>query len=212
MQTVVRWELIDVENALAGLSVPLKVLQEAVQAGYLGRISRTANDAPNAAGFYQWNDTLRSLRENMARETWRRSDTGNWPTTVHPENLLAIAVSSGNQHTGKETETPSTKAAKGPRTAKAVSINAHQSWLPGLEPLQEDLAPDANLPTWFLLFYADEKELRSELSLPVNMDSEGHVSTWRERIILPALPIDPVLTLPEPDFGPDVDIKIARKR
>jgi hypothetical protein len=79
--------------------------------------------------------------------------------------------------------------------------------------VQEDLATEANLPTWLLLFFADEKELRAaELSLPVNMDCEGHVSTWRERIILPALPTDPVLTLPESDFGPDVDIKIARKR
>ena len=127
MQTVVRWEVVDVENALAGLRVPLEVLQEAVQAGYLGRISRTANDAPNAAGFYQWNDSLRSLRENMTRKNWERGDTGNWPTTVHPDKLLAIAVSSGNRHTGKETATPSTKTPKGPRTAEAVNINANQA-------------------------------------------------------------------------------------
>lgn len=208
---MVRWELIDVEEALAELGVPLKFLQEAVQVGYLARISRRANDAPSAAGFYQWNDTLRSLRENMAGQNWARNDTGNWPTTVHPEKLLAIAVSSGNADTGKETANPSTKAPKGPRTARAVTINANQAWLPGFEP-EEKAVPGASLPTWLLLFYANEKELRAELSLPVNMDSEGHVSTWRERIILPALPVDPVLTVAEPDFGPDVDIKIARKQ
>ena len=31
MQTVVRWEVVDVEEALGKLGVPLKVLQEAVQ-------------------------------------------------------------------------------------------------------------------------------------------------------------------------------------
>lgn len=211
MQTVVRWEMVDVEEALGKLGVPLKVLLEAVQAGYLARISRTANDAPNSAGFYQWNDTLRSLRENMAGRNWGRNDTGNWPTTVHPEKLLAIAVSSGNADTGKEAANPSTKAPKGPRTARAVTINANQAWLPGLGP-EEGVAPEGNLPTWLLLFFAGENELRAELSLPVNMDSEGHVSAWRERIILPTLPLNPVLTLPEADFGPDVDIKIARKR
>jgi hypothetical protein len=30
---MVRWEVVDVENALAGLRVPLEVLQEAVQEG-----------------------------------------------------------------------------------------------------------------------------------------------------------------------------------
>ncbi|MBV8362011.1 MAG: hypothetical protein JO189_29375 [Deltaproteobacteria bacterium] len=211
MQTMVRSELVDVEETLGKMGVPLKVLEEAVQAGYLAGISRTANDAPNAAGFYQWNDTLRSLRENMASQNWERNDAGNWPTTVHPDKLLAIAVSSGNADTGKETANPSTKALKGPKTARAVTINANQPWLPDFE-LEEEVAPEANLPTWLLLFYAAEKELRAELSLPVNIDSEGHVSAWRERVILPALPVDPVLTVPEPDFGPDVDIKIARKR
>ena len=212
MQTAIWSELDDVEAALARLEVPLELLQEAVQAGYLGRISRTANDAPNAAGFYQWNDTLRSLRENMARRNWQRNDNGNWPTTVHSEKLRAIAVSSGNQDTGNAKATPSTKTAKGPRTAKAVSVNANQPWLPGFEPVQYDEAQEPNHPTWLLLFFADEKELRAELSLPVTMDCDGHVSAWRERIILPALSLGPIVTMPAPDFGPDVDIKIARKK
>lgn len=202
----------DVETFLVLLGVPLTVLQEAVQAGYLGRISRTSNDAPNAAGYYQWNDTLRSLRENLARRGWHRNNNGGWPIIVHPDNILAIAVSSGNQYTGNAKATPSTKVAKGPKTAKAVGINANtkQQWIPGLEPLNT-AEQEPTCPTWFLLFFAAEKELRAELSLPVNIDCEGHISAWRERIILPALPLDPVTNIPEPDFGPDVDIKISRK-
>jgi hypothetical protein len=38
----------------------------AVNRGHLAAISRTANDAPNAAGFYQWNETLRAMREELA--------------------------------------------------------------------------------------------------------------------------------------------------
>lgn len=188
---------------------PLTVLTEALQAGYVGRNSRTANDAPNAAGFYQWNDTLRSLRENMASRGWSRNDDGNWPRTVHPDDRLAIAVSTGNQNTGRIDATPSTSRAKGPRTAYAVDVN--QTWLPGFEP-KKPVVEEADYPTWFLMFHREKLELRSELSLPIEMGDDGHVNAWRERIILPTLPLDPEFgVLPGPDFGPDVEIKIARR-
>lgn len=199
-----------VEDVLANHQLPaLAVLQEALQAGYLGRSSCTANDAPNAAGFYQWNDTLRSLRENMASRGWHRNDWGNWPRTVHPDGRLAIAVSTGNQNTGRVDATPSTSRAKGPRTAYAVDIN--QTCFPGFEPKPKVDDADADYPTWFLLFHREKSELRSEISLPTKMGEDGHVNAWRERIILPTLPLDPEFAvIPEPDFGPDVEIKIAR--
>jgi hypothetical protein len=207
-----KFEIKDVEAALSHLGVPMRVLNEAVQAGYLSRKSRTANDAPNAAGFYQWNETLRSLRDNLASLQWQRNDDGNWPTMVQPEKKISIAVSSGNHNTGNVNGIPSTKSSKGPRTAQAV--NANQQILgPDFEPQLHTCDVDSQNETWLLLFYADAKELRSELSLPVKIDCEGHVNAWQERIILPAFPFDPdpLAMLTDPDFGPDIDIQIARK-
>lgn len=211
MQAVVRYEPEQVEEALARLGLELPILLEAVQAGYVSRISRTANDAPNAGGFYQWNDTLRSLRENSAARGWKRDDSGNWPTIVHPENLLAVAVSSGNESVGNPRATPSTGRPKGSRTAHAVEVNAAQGWLPGFEP--QTAEPTAERPTWLLMYFASRDELRAELSLPVSMDIEGRVVAWRERIILPKISLDPdaVVNAPAPDFGPDIEINIAKK-
>jgi hypothetical protein len=213
MQTVVKFEIKDVEAALSHLGVPMRVLNEAVQTGYLSRISRTANDAPNAAGFYQWNETLRSLRDSMVSLQWQRNDDGNWPTMVHPEKKISIAVSSGNQNTGKVNGIPSTKSSKGPRTAQAVNANQQMYLGPDFEPQVSTCEVDSQNETWLLLFYTDAEELRAELSLPVKIDCEGHVNAWRERIILPTFPLDPdpLAMLAEPDFGPDIDIKIARK-
>jgi hypothetical protein len=210
---IVRFDAKDVEKALLRLDVPQCVLQEAVQAGYVSRISRTANDARNAAGFYQWNETVRSLRDNMATRDWQRNDDGNWPTTVHPERKLAVAVASGDSNTGDEKAIPCTKTSKGPRTKAAVNRNANQLQLPlpGFKPPQSNYVAGPQYPTWLFLFYTDTKELRAELSLPVNMNSEGFVSEWSERIVLPAIPLDPVVIVSEPNFGPDVDIKIVRK-
>lgn len=210
-QTQVWAQYDEVEAALTRLGVPLKVLQEAVQSGFVARIFRTSNDAPGAAGYYQWNETLRSLRENMALNGWRRSDKGGWPTTVHPDRLLAIAVSSGNQNTGLAHAVPSTKSAKGPRTMDAVDINADQPWIPGLEPAQPEMEEQNDYPTWFLMFQKHGQEIRSELSLPVNIGRDGYIDYWQERIILPSLPTDPVVIPQTPDFGPDIDIKISKK-
>ncbi len=210
---VVRFEAGAVEEALSKLGVPMNVLQEAVQAGYLSRITRTTNDARNAAGFYQWNETVRSLRDNMVVYNWQCSDEGNLPIIIHPEKKIAIAVSSGDQNTGKIDAMPCSKSSKGPRTAAAVKCNAEQLMLPGFEPLQLQGVVDmeSKYPTWLLLFYTDMDKLRAELSFPVSMDCDGHISGWHERIILPEFPIDPNYLVVEPDFGPDIDIKIARK-
>lgn len=210
MQTEIWEDEASVDMALERLGVPRSVLQDAVKAGHLSRITRTGNDAPSAAGYYQWNDTLRSLRDGMVPHGWKRSDLANFSTAVHPENNLAIAVSSGDQNTGLSNKTPSTKRAKGPRTAQAVDTN--QGWIPGLEPETETADDDAKYPTWILLFFSGVDVLRAELSLPVKLGSDGHVSGWRERIILPPFSFDPSAVVPEPDFGPDIDIQITKKK
>lgn len=199
-------------SALARFGLTVQVFHDAVEAGYLARISRTDNDAPNAAGTYQWNETLRMLREHLAVRGWERSNEGGFPTVIRPQRDVAFCVSSGDQNTGIAARTPSTKNHKGPCTAERVGSNAQLFLFPDMEStVQFD---DNPIATWFLLFYTDEREIRSELSLPIFMDS-GQISDWRERIILPAIPRDEGgdgITRPvKPDFGPDVDIEIRRK-
>lgn len=202
----------DVRMALAKLGLTLEPLQEAVRAGYVvGRISRTENDAPNAAGFYQWNETVKALREQLVMIGWVRNDGGGLPTVVNPANTIAICVSSGNENTGTD-KTPSTKHQKGPCTSGMVALNAQMEL--GIElpnaPVRSSI-DDSILSTRILLFCTDDEEIRSELSLAVFIDG-GQISGWRERIILPAIPIDrdDYRGTREPDFGPDVDIEIRR--
>lgn len=211
METAVHHELSDIESALARLGLTLTPLVQAVQLGYLARHSCTANDAPNAPGFYQWNATLRGLREGLVLIDWNRCDDGNFATIVNPDGSIAISAASGNQDTGKVLAVPSTRSSKGPNTAAAVSINASQ-----YEMFPEVFSPpvhdgDSSRATWILLFYTDRKEIRSELSLPISMDAEGRIMAWKERIILPTQLLDHEITLPNPDFGPDVEIKINRR-
>ena len=201
----------DVEAALACLGLAVAPLVVAVNRGHLEAISRTANDAPNAAGFYQWNETLRAMREELALFGFTRSDAGSYSTALRSDKRMAIAVSSGDEGTGVAAASPSTKQGKGPRTIAAVSSNATQLELFPGEIMMPPPADDIDCLTWILLFRAAATELRAELSLPVTMNDGGQISAWRERIILPSQPLDTPFSIPEPDFGPELEIKIQRR-
>jgi hypothetical protein len=205
----------DVDAALARLGLALPDLIHAVHAGYVSRISRTANDAPNAPGLYQWNDTLRALREQLALRGWHRDNTANFATVVNPRRTLAVAVSSGNPNTGRADRIPSTSRHKGSCTAERVSTNAVQMELfPTSHAVQiHNKEDESETVTWTLLFHTDRHEIRSELSLAVRMDAQGQIEDWRERIILPVIPLDEDgdNLIVEPDFGPDVDIDVIRR-
>lgn len=202
----------DVEAALGRLGLAVAPLVVAVNRGHLAAISRTSNDAPNAAGFYQWNETLRTMREELTPFGFTRSDTGSYSTALRSDKRMAIAVSSGDEGTGIASANPSTKQGKGPRTIAAVSSNATQLELfPREIMMMPPPADDIDRLTWILLFRAAATELRAELSLPVTMNDGGQISAWRERIILPSQPLDTAFTIPEPDFGPELEIEIQRR-
>ena len=79
MQTMVRWEVVDVENALAGLRVPLELLQEAVRAelrrqellehtdAYLAELVAEVGD-PSASELARAEAIARRIREHHAKQ------------------------------------------------------------------------------------------------------------------------------------------------
>lgn len=106
---------------------------------------------------------------------------------------------------------PTTKSAKGPNTVDAVLVNARQLHLPGIIQPPRVEASDGRV-TWLLLFHCDERELRAELSLPASMGDDGRPDAWKERILFPTVPLDPIVTDVAPDFGPDFDIDVKRRQ
>ena len=211
LKTVIHDKPEEVEMALSRLGLTAAPLLRAVRAGYLSRISRTANDAPIAAGFYHWNETLRTLRDELVVLGWTRVDEQMFSTILSPDGRVAISVSSGDEATGSPRGFPRTKRDKGPCTADAIYANVQQ-----LDLFKATSEPDADKEmdcfTYVLLFHADATELRAELSLPVSLDENDHIDSWRERIILRTQPLDPEgAAAPEPDFSPDIDIDVQRR-
>ena len=65
--------------------------------------------------------------------------------------------------------------------------------------------------TWFLLYNRAGDVLRSELSYAKNVDNQGELIDWRERLILP----DIDLSMPQPaimdNTPPDVEVRVSRR-
>jgi hypothetical protein len=70
---------------------------------------------------------------------------------------------------------------------------------------------DEKVTTWILLAHHAKNELRAELSLPLDVGSDGRVSVWQERIILRTQPLDGELVMITPPAQPDIDVAVRRK-
>jgi hypothetical protein len=139
-----------------------------------------------------------------------------WPVVVNSGGTVAISAATGNENTGNKDEDPLTSSSKGPRTADAILANRRQLVFPEiLEPIQSLKMPGRE--TWLLLIYRDitARRLRSELSRPISMDTDGRVDGWAERIILDLKELDEI---PEILLGgsngpqsPEITVEIRRR-
>jgi hypothetical protein len=206
MERPIRCEVDDVTARLATLAVTLPALQEPVWQGYLERMRLTPSHPKTYAGYVMWAETIATLRDVLRPLGWTPSSQHNFELVVNEAKKLAIAVVTGNDGTGLRDRHPSNKCPKGVITSNAITAN-QLALFPGM---RAERGGDHQFPTWVLLIHNDETEMRSELSLPFAI-SEEYITSWKERIILPALPYDDdILAVPTND-SPDIDIKIARR-
>jgi len=183
----------EVRNRLAELGLDEQMLIEAVQRGHAAWNTCTPNHPPMFPGYLAWAEAVRALREATVLTGWQRCDEGNLPFTVNSTGSVALAVATGDEDTGRMLGSPCTKARKGPMTAKAVAENHGQlSLFENIPLLPEDVERINGRMTWLLLMYRDKelRELRCELSRPINIGEDGRVDGWAERIILASTPFD----------------------
>ena len=201
-QAVVFENELKVRAALRELNLIPDVLEGALRAGLGAAALCTASHPPGFPGIAMWAETIASLGEQLIPEGWRRDDRENYSTVVHNDGTLGIAVASGTSDTGRVNRHPTTRHAKGPVTQLAVERNAY---LP-FEHLPEN--PDAPTPIWLLLHYQADEQLRSELSFPVEIDKQGHVTAWGTRLILTPIALEPaVVRLDDEPVMPNIVIE-----
>jgi hypothetical protein len=150
---------------------------KAVRAGDLERRMTTGDDAEGAAGYYLWTRTLRELRAETRTEAgYHPGKHLLIPATLNNDESIAIAVSSGDNRTGRFGLDPSTANVKGAATERAVAGNKRK--------LPFGRGADEPVDFWYLLVDATNGELWAEVAQPRDYDHTGHVSGWYIRILL----------------------------
>jgi hypothetical protein len=217
MQQRIVHQIIEVEGRLAQLGIDPEALAQVVKRGYVAFTLCTVNDPPLFPGFSAWAQTVRALREYLVPQGWRRCDENNYSLVINPTEDIAIAVATGDDGTGRVDAVPTTKSSKGPSTVEAVVANQAQLTFAFDEPEalatdEGDEAVDERM-TWLLLVHRGEGEVRSELSLPLSMGSDGRIESWQERIILGSMPTDPaeINIIPPSPVMPDIEVDVKRR-
>jgi len=183
---------VSVRQRLAALGVTEFDLSASVNEGVGYILACTSNDPPSLAGLLGWGKATRGLRDRLIPKGGKRTNVRRQAATVTPKGIV-IVVAAGDSRTGREGPMPSTRSAKGPATVAAVENNVLQlSLMDANREFAAEIARVQTPTTWFLLYYWDEQhhEVRIELSLPDNMDDDGYVDAWVERLLLASLPVN----------------------
>jgi hypothetical protein len=199
----------NVDMRLAELGLEQSVLIEALNLANLYRV-RTTDHHPRLYRYQiMYGETVAALRDLLAPRGWRKLDDGNYELTINASGSIAIAVASGDDCTGVGTSTPSNRSPKGRHTIDAVELNRQADLFAELLPAV--LPRTRKTDTWVLLHHISKNKIQAELSRPNEIDSDGKIVAWSERILLGVIPLDSEeITIDQPQL-PDIDIKISRK-
>jgi hypothetical protein len=182
-------EQADPRERLATLGLTPEIVRDAVMAGEVHRRRCTRNHPPSYGGYGAWAETVCRLGELLKPEKWTRRDPSNFSIVVNADETVALAVSTGDDRTGREGDPhPRTKYVKGPTVIEAIDRNVIQMEL--FDTGRRKKVAELPKLTWFLLMVRARGEVRYEVSLPNAVDDEGFVVAWRERIILDPLMFD----------------------
>ena len=203
----------EASGRLAELGLTIELIERVVRRADAEASICTALDPPIMEGLTRWGRMNRFLREELIPAGWRFDNPRNLPRTIHPSGEFAIVAATGDELTGLAGLLPATKYLKGDATVQAIAVNEQLTLDFG------DFAPgpvggSGEMLTWFMMFHADEEGFRVELSLPTAI-TDGRITSWAERIILPVLPRDDdrLTSLVTPDRGDldEVVVEVTRR-
>ena len=184
--------------ASMGQGLTSEILRESAARGIAARHRSTPLHPPAFAGWMQYGEIHHALRELLLPHGWRKDDTGMFSTVRSPNGRTAIAVTAGDDRTGRD-------GYPFPRSVRPRGIFTHlaiRSNQLGLELYGDKtgavIEPDSHEPriTWFLLTHIRPDEVRIELSCPDAVDDSEPIVTETTLPMIPDEPDDDAIDVP----------------
>ena len=162
-----------------------------------------------APGLNRWIATVHTMRELLHKRNWTCEDRQNRPTATSSDGAYTLSFVRGDAFVADPDPLVVPKAARrrGPATRAAVQLSLNLASVSNGTPAGLP-AGEPPAGAWFLLYYRDEDEIRSEVSLPSGFDPKNEQFTgWTVRVLLEPLKLE------RPDIrdigGDDVDFTIT---
>ena len=194
----------------SNLRVSLAQLWDALSIGMAEAALTTEHSTAGAFGTRLWDGTAMSLRDQLKPAGWDVLRPGGLEVVRRSDGLVQITPSLGNEHTGVlSAGVPKWEHQRGVSTKRA--INENQLSLADLAPDEVAFQP---IQTWWLLYRVfvrdEQKMLRAELSLPVDLNRRG-VVRWAYRLLLGERSFGDARSATIPAPAPDPQINLARR-
>ena len=155
------------------------------------------------------------LRTLLRDKGWTREEESSFELTVYADETknLALNIAKGTSATGDPHTNVETAYSRGPQTIHAVECNQLTFDMPPPPVAEiEEYNGLEGRHTWYLLYHEDGNKIKGELSLPLGLSSEKHISEWHERIMLPDINIDDHTPTSVGLNANDVVVEISRKK
>ena len=197
-----------VAEELNKIGITQSILIDACKAGLLSRANCTSFDTKGQAGYIQWNDTNSKLRFLTNNNGWEKYQENGIEGIISTDKTIRIIPSSGNAATGNPNQPASNKNPKGESSIKLIDKTCQGNIFTGYSEPEEE-----KFETYILLYYANCKELRMELSKPSSIDKQGKINAWDKRLILEKQSLDDLEVILEENLEEEIiDIPIIRKQ
>lgn len=195
-----------VKHKLDEIGILENILLESVMAGLLGKLNSTKFDTKNRPGYIQWNDTNSKLRFLTHNKGWEVYQEDGIEGIISSDKKVRIIPSSGNAATGNPNQPASNKNPKGERGIKVMEPSPQGNLFTGYAEIEEE-----QIKTYVLLYYSNNEELRAELSEPHSINSNGKITAWKQRLILPKQLLNNTEVEIEKPADEEIDIPVIRK-
>jgi hypothetical protein len=165
------------EIRLQKLGMPgTEVLVDALQDGASGARATTENHPVAYRGQRMWGETVASLREGLKGHGWDGEYLSGVDLVRHRSSGVAVVVTAGDSATGLPNYRPQVRYERCGVVQALVNGGYDTLWEAAKRPEWE---------VWFLLHRLDGLSLQAELSLPAEIGTNGWVTGWAERVLLP---------------------------
>lgn len=199
----------DDERRLAEFGLSSDLIHMALRPGLSRATNRTSMALRSTPGTDIYHDSMENFSRILA-PSWVCVYVNQQPRLLHPDNLLAFTVTSGTHvaHHDRKIK-PRVRKGKATRGSLAVPTVRTPAMLdvPGVEQRVEAAVAET-APLWLLIHERTKRGLNLELSRPSEMDENGFVTNWEDRIMVRFLDLDGDLSVFDRPDDDDVNVDV----